>query len=55
MKTWNAPDVTELNISETANGYFNVSFEGPFDVVFGDRGDKSDSSDATPNEEISGN
>lgn len=37
MKKWNTPSITELNINETANGYFKVGFEGPFDVVFGER------------------
>ena len=32
MKKWNTPSITELNINETANGY-----EGPFDIVFGER------------------
>ena len=25
MKTWNKPEVAELNISKTANGYFDVN------------------------------
>ena len=29
MKKWNTPSITELNINETANGYF--------DIVLGDR------------------
>ena len=37
MKKWNTPSITELNINETANGYFKVGYEGPFDIVFGDR------------------
>lgn len=47
MKTWNAPEVKELNINETANGFFNVNWEGPFDVICGDYGDKSNNSDST--------
>ena len=37
MKKWNTPSITELNINETANGYFKVGYEGPFDIVLGDR------------------
>ena len=48
MKTWNAPKMVELNIAATANGFFDVDWEGPFNVVCGDgkdgkdEGDKSD-------------
>lgn len=27
MKKWNAPEVTELNINQTANGFFNSEIE----------------------------
>ena len=27
MKTWNTPEVTELNINETANGLFDSEYE----------------------------
>lgn len=27
MKKWNAPEVAELNITETANGIFDACFE----------------------------
>ena len=27
MKTWNAPEVQELNINETASGFFNTEYE----------------------------
>lgn len=27
MKKWNAPEVTELNINQTANGLFNSEIE----------------------------
>ncbi len=37
MKKWNTPSITELNINETANGFLNVGFEGPYDIVFGDK------------------
>lgn len=30
MKKWSAPEVTELNISETANGLFPAMYEGFF-------------------------
>lgn len=48
MKTWNAPEVKELNINETANGILSVDWEGPFDIIFGDYGDKSNNNDSTP-------
>ncbi len=53
MKTWNAPEVKELNINETADGFFDVNWEGPFDIVFGDGKvgkDEGDKSDKTPQE-----
>ncbi|MBR6643583.1 MAG: hypothetical protein IKL28_07990 [Lachnospiraceae bacterium] len=37
MKKWNAPEVAELNIAETAGGFWKVGVEGPFNVVFGDK------------------
>ena len=48
MKKWNAPAIAELNIDATANGYFDVNFEGWFDIVFGD---KSGNESSTPNTE----
>lgn len=50
MKKWNAPEVAELNINKTANGYFDVDWEGPFGIVFGDGENKSDKEDKTPQE-----
>lgn len=35
MKKWNAPEVAELNISETANGLFNAEIETPW--IFNDK------------------
>ena len=32
MKKWNAPEMVELNINETANGLFPAMYEG----IFGD-------------------
>lgn len=32
MRKWNTPEVTELNINETANGLFPAAYEG----IFGD-------------------
>ena len=32
MKNWNAPEITELNLSETADGLFPAMYEG----IFGD-------------------
>ena len=37
MKEWNAPEMVELNIAETANGFWKIGWEGPFDIVFGDK------------------
>ena len=28
MRKWNTPEVTELNINETANGLFPAAYEG---------------------------
>jgi len=42
MKTWNAPEVEELNINETAGGFFKVGYEGPFDIILGDKEDKEE-------------
>lgn len=36
MKTWNAPEVQELSINETAGGFIKIGWEGPFGVIFGD-------------------
>lgn len=33
MKTWNAPEVQELNINETADGFFNLDWESPLDIL----------------------
>ena len=41
MKTWNTPEVKELNINETANGIFNSEFESL--IIFNDK--KSDTPD----------
>ncbi|MGN1187054.1 MAG: hypothetical protein ACI4R6_01055 [Lachnospiraceae bacterium] len=30
MKKWNAPEIAELNITETANGFFDSEYEGFF-------------------------
>lgn len=46
MKNWNAPELQELNINETVNGFFNVGWEGPFNVVLGDR--NGSDNDSTP-------
>lgn len=37
MKTWNAPEVEELNINETAGGFLKIGYEGPFDILFGEK------------------
>ena len=52
MKKWNAPEVAELNITETAGGFWKVGVEGPFNVVFGDKDGSNDSKeDGTTNTE----
>lgn len=37
MKKWNAPEVAELNINETANGLFNIEWETPLSIVGNDK------------------
>lgn len=50
MKKWIKPEIAELNISDTANGFWDVNWEGPLNIIFGDYGDKSDNhNDSTPN------
>ena len=56
MKKWNAPEVAELNITETAGGFLKVGAEGPFNIVFGDftnkdGSDKDSDKDGTPDTE----
>lgn len=51
MKKWNTPDVTELNITETAGGVINFGFEGPFNIVFGDGSNKDGEKPSTPSTE----
>ena len=51
MKKWNTPDVTELNITETAGGVINFGFEGPFNIVFGDGSNKDVEKPSTPSTE----
>lgn len=46
MRKWNTPVVSELNITETADGFFNINWETPFDVI----GHKSDKKPVTPSE-----
>ncbi len=48
MKKWNTPAVAELNVAETANGFLDVDWEGPFGVVCGD---KSEQKPSTPDTE----
>lgn len=50
MKTWNKPEVAELNISKTANGYFDVNWEGPFDILCGEKSDNNTNKPSTPND-----
>lgn len=45
MKTWNAPEVKELNINATADGHYDINWESPLDWLF----KKSD--DSTPDTE----
>ena len=37
MKTWKNAEVVEVSINETAGGFFKIGWEGPFNVVFGDK------------------
>ena len=45
MKTWKNAEVVEVSINETAGGFFDVDWEGPFNIVFGD---KSNDQPTTP-------
>ncbi len=49
MKKWNAPEFAELNINKTANGSWDVDWEGPLDIVFADKSN-ADSNDKTNQE-----
>lgn len=33
MKKWNTPAIAEVNVSETANGYFCWDWESPLDIL----------------------
>ncbi len=45
MKTWNSPEINELNINETSNGFFSTEYEfWPF---------SNDSQKATPEDKHS--
>ena len=48
MKKWNAPTIAELNIDETANGYFDFDLESPWNILFHKKGESEPS---TPNTE----
>ena len=53
MKTWNAPKMVELNIAATANGWWDIDWEGCTDGWFTDGEDHSsnpDKSDKTNQE-----
>lgn len=47
MKFWNKPEVQDLSINETANGFLDVNCEGPLNIVFGDKSNKNDSTPPT--------
>jgi hypothetical protein len=42
MKKWNTPEVIDVNISETADGLIDIGWEGPFNIVFADRSQKTE-------------
>lgn len=49
MKKWNAPEVAELNISETANGKYNIEWETPWGIVGNDKRPTPDPDPIDPN------
>ena len=48
MKKWNTPEIAELNIDATANGFFDWDFESPLDIISHKKGESEPS---TPNTE----
>lgn len=47
MKKWNTPAIAELDIEATANGIFDIDWEGPFNFIFGDKADGDSSTPET--------
>ncbi len=45
MKTWNTPAIAELGVEETADGIINIGWEGPLNLIFGDRKSKEEKKD----------
>ena len=36
MKAWDKPEISAIDIKETAGGYFNSYDESPLDILFND-------------------
>ena len=47
MKKWNTPEIAELNIDATANGYWNIDWESPLDIFFSKKGESEPSTPTT--------
>ena len=45
MKNWTKPEVSELEVSLTANGRWDACFECKYDDIFLDGPDKNDDND----------
>ena len=41
MKAWNKPEIAAIDINETAGGVWDVDFEGPLNLLFGDKRDST--------------
>ena len=41
MKAWNKPEIAAIDINETAGGFLDVDFEGPLNLIFGDKRDST--------------
>ncbi len=41
MKAWNKPEIAAIDINETAGGFLDVDFEGPFGIFLGDKRDST--------------
>lgn len=52
MKKWNAPAIAELNIDETANGFIDIDWESPFNVLFGFGKDSGEDSSTPETDDV---
>ncbi len=50
MKTWNTPEVAELNVTETANGFFDIDWETPLSILGNDKSNQKPSTPSTETE-----